>query len=49
MSVAAYALKLVKPCVVGALTGLVLVHFLPPLDAATVAVAVLWALLMAYL
>lgn len=49
MSAAAYLLKLVKPAVVAALVGLVLVHFVAPLDAATVAVAVLWLLLMAFL
>jgi hypothetical protein len=47
--VAAYLLKLVKPLVVAALVGLVVVRFATQLDAATVAVAVLWALLMVYL
>lgn len=42
-------LKLVKPCTVAALAGLVAVHLLTPLDAATLAVGVLWALLMIFL
>jgi hypothetical protein len=47
--VAVYLLKLVKPCTVAALVGLVAVHVVSPLDAATLAVAVLWALLIFWL
>lgn len=43
---AVYLLKFVKPLVVAALVGLVTVHFLAPLDAATLAVAALWVLVM---
>jgi hypothetical protein len=46
--VAVYLLKLAKPAVVGALVGLVAVHFVAPLDAATIAVAALWVLLMIF-
>lgn len=43
---AVYVLKLAKPLAVAALVGLVAVHFVAPLDAATLAVAALWVLLM---
>ena len=46
---AVYLLKLVKPFVVAALVGLVAVHFASPLDAATIAVASLWVLLIFWL
>jgi hypothetical protein len=47
--VAVYLLKLAKPLVVAALVGLVAVHFASPLNAATLAVAALWVLLMFWL
>lgn len=40
--------RLVKPCVVAALVGLIAAYFVPPLPAAIVAVAVLWVLLVVY-
>lgn len=46
---AVYLLKLAKPLTVAALAGLILVHVVAPLDAATAAVAVLWVLLMFWL
>jgi len=39
---------LVKPCVVGALVGLILVHFVGPLDAALGGVVALWLLTMRF-
>lgn len=42
-------IKLVKPLVVAALVGLVAVHFVSPLDAATLAVAALWVLTIFWL
>lgn len=41
--------RLVKPLVASALVGLVCVHWLSPLNAATVAVAALWALVIKWL
>lgn len=46
---AIYLLKLVKPLVVAAFVGLILVHFIAPLDAATIAVGSLWLLSMFWL
>ena len=39
---------LVKPCIFGALVGLVLAHFVSPLNAATGGVAALWLLTMRF-
>lgn len=39
-------IKLVKPLTVAALVGLIAAHFLAPLTAATLGVAVLWVLTM---
>lgn len=44
-----YLIKLVKPLVVSAFVGLVAVHFVTPLNAATIAVGALWALSMFWL